>query len=629
MESFCQAGCNVFFIGSDSRMSIKFFKDLYRFYFFTVNNFFYRGLLSNDSGYKFSSKFLPNSALNIQSRFLLDNLEVNWENYFFLFSNFNLISNSKKNIFLIFGHSYNFVDYNAVLNKNNILVFVGFVGINLFYEGYRLFLDFSNENTFKYLQFLIFFLLNFFSLDEENYLKFSSFCNVYSILKWKKMEWYSSSFFFNQYKSFSFFDLNNFLKLNSKKCSLFFVEKFVKFQNWFNSFYFFFKFKYNFFEGFKFNLFFFNFFIKNKYYFFFWNKSFNFWFFFYIFRFYNLKNYKSFLLKFSLSSLFSSFIFGFLPTISGELSDRICLWKKSLINNYLQNVYYFKNLKILDLNYIYGYFFFCKFFYDCFFLGRSFGDQNFIWDDFSVLKFSQLVLKINKLKFYMLNLKSSVNFLLTFKIFKKLIFFYSYKFMFYILSKQWFLMNFSFFKNDFIFWNQSHFFSLWRAIWRSLKFEKLIFSFLMRFFFKGGRILQYNFNFNKVVLYYPLVRNRVFNLFFFWNTKFFIFYFKKNYWLNLINNFFKIKNKLQFFFYFKKIRFKFNQYRFLFFFFYFYFYRFCFFYKHRKALGFLKYGYFFYFLKNKVFFINNFRWRFFFFINFLFRVFNFLDVTSF
>jgi len=98
-------------------------------------------------------------------------------------SNYNLISNSKKNIFLIFGNSEALEDYDLILKKNNILIFVGLAGLDLYYSGYRLFLDFNNEGSFKYLQFLIFFILNIFSLNSINFTKISSFYNVYSLLK--------------------------------------------------------------------------------------------------------------------------------------------------------------------------------------------------------------------------------------------------------------------------------------------------------------------------------------------------------------------------------------------------------------------------------------------------------------
>jgi len=72
MESFFQSGCNLFFIGGDSRLGVKFFKDLSKFYFFTSRTFFYRGILNNDSVYCFDYKYLPTFSSNLKSHFLLE-----------------------------------------------------------------------------------------------------------------------------------------------------------------------------------------------------------------------------------------------------------------------------------------------------------------------------------------------------------------------------------------------------------------------------------------------------------------------------------------------------------------------------------------------------------------------------
>jgi hypothetical protein len=183
LESFCQSGCNVFFLGNDLRFGAKFFDNLSKFYLQNLNKPFYRALLTNDYNYKSESFMLGDLYPAVEAKLLLQANLRGWENSSLFMSNINLISNLKRNIYLVLSGSNNLIDYKLLNTRNNIVIFIGFESLVLYFNNYRLFLDLDNEHSYKYLQFIVIFLLNVFSLNVENYSRFLSFYNFYSLLK--------------------------------------------------------------------------------------------------------------------------------------------------------------------------------------------------------------------------------------------------------------------------------------------------------------------------------------------------------------------------------------------------------------------------------------------------------------
>jgi len=179
LESFCLNGCNFFFLGDHRRINSRFFLDLSKFYFLLNRQFFFRGSLTNESLHPHLNTLVFKNLNNLKFNLLIENQNLD---YLFFF-NLGLISNLKRNIFLIFGDSLDKARYDLIISQYNIILFIGFSGISLYYDTHRLFLDFSNENTFKYLQFLVFFLLNLTTLSKNQYHKFEFFFNLYNIVR--------------------------------------------------------------------------------------------------------------------------------------------------------------------------------------------------------------------------------------------------------------------------------------------------------------------------------------------------------------------------------------------------------------------------------------------------------------
>lgn len=569
LESFCQLGCNIFFIANTDKFSLRFFKDLAKTNILFQNKSFYRGILTNDHVYKGVVGSFFYDLENLGYNFLSFYRGYEWEDPFFFYSNLTLISNIKRNIFLVIGDFLSFTTHDIIKFKNNILIFVGYTGINLFYDSYRLFLDLKYGRSFKYIQIIISFILNIFSLNIKNYNRVSFFYNLYKLFKWKRIAWYSSNLFFKRYTflqpAYSLNlnlvpSLNNYLDFFNVNYSWFFYIylNITYFSNYYNKLYLLVKFftsnnniffykrvvfnaynnNINFFldngssfelSEFKNNIFFkeYYFFFNYKNYFFvgvneylykrFCNKFFFYWkllsiswLIFYQFVIRELKYYKYFLSKGLLTWYSRSFSLGILNNLILDIRKVIYTWTKSLLSNYSQTVYYFKNLKILNLNYFYNSYFFIKFQYDFFFFKRSYGINHFFCFFQGVTILPYLLFKLEKINFFLFNF----DFFLLHRGVRSLVSFFYYWNINFLFYQQW-VLNFFWWDNlKLNFLNSSFFFNLLlkKKKFLNSKFAVYVKLIIYRYVFKNITLLYYLENNYSYIMYYDLFKTKLLDI---------------------------------------------------------------------------------------------------------------------